>query len=105
MLQELVGTFFDLLATGRDAQRPANDPRARCPSSPESLAALRDQRTARHRAVALSTREVPITIAPIQSALLRTESREFYRQLALTLRVGEELASRRRDRAPAKHRL
>ena len=28
---------------------------------------------------------------PVQSALLRTESRDFYRQLALTLRVDEEL--------------
>ena len=32
-----------------------------------------------------------ITIAPVASALLRTESADFYRQLALTLRTGEEI--------------
>ena len=92
ILQELIGTFFDLLASGRDAQRPQTIP---------ALDVLPHQNLSPHSEISeqraiglwrLSTREVPITLAPIQSALLRTESRDFYRQLALTLRVGEELA-------------
>jgi transcription-repair coupling factor (superfamily II helicase) len=91
ILQELIGTFFDLLASGRDAQRPQTIP---------ALDVLPHQNLSPHSEISeqraiglwrLSTREIPITIAPIQSALLRTESREFYRQLALTLRVHEEL--------------
>ncbi len=39
----------------------------------------------------LSSHRIPITIAPVASALLRTESPEFYRQLALVLRTGEEI--------------
>ena len=39
----------------------------------------------------LATQRVPITILPVASALLRIEPADFYRQLALTLRVGEEL--------------
>jgi transcription-repair coupling factor (superfamily II helicase) len=38
----------------------------------------------------LSVERVPITIAPVASALLRLQPPEFYRQLALRLRVGEE---------------
>ena len=92
ILQELIETFFDLLASGRDAQRPQTIP---------ALDVLPHQNLSPHSEISeqraiglwrLSTREVPITLAPIQSALLRTEGRDFYRQLALTLRVGEELA-------------
>ena len=39
----------------------------------------------------LAARKTSITITPVASALLRTEAAEFYRQLALTLRVGEEI--------------
>ena len=39
----------------------------------------------------LATQKVPITIMPVASALLRIEPGDFYRQLALKLRVGEEL--------------
>jgi transcription-repair coupling factor (superfamily II helicase) len=39
----------------------------------------------------LSTQKVPITILPVTSALLRIEPAEFYRHLALKLRVGEEV--------------
>ncbi|MBV8551796.1 MAG: transcription-repair coupling factor [Acidobacteriaceae bacterium] len=39
----------------------------------------------------LSAQKVPITIVPVASALLRTEPADFYRQLALTLRTGEEI--------------
>jgi transcription-repair coupling factor (superfamily II helicase) len=91
-LQELIGTYFDLLASGRDTQRPLTVP---------ALDVLPHQNLSPHSEISeqraiglwrLSTREIPITLAPIQSVLLRTENREFYRQLALTLRVGEELA-------------
>ncbi len=43
----------------------------------------------------LASRKTSITITPVASALLRTESAEFYRQLALTLRVGDEIPLRR----------
>jgi transcription-repair coupling factor (superfamily II helicase) len=39
----------------------------------------------------LATRRVPITIMPVASAMLRIESGDFYRQLAVTLRVGDEV--------------
>jgi transcription-repair coupling factor (superfamily II helicase) len=90
ILEELIGTFFDLLASGRDVHPPQTIP---------ALDVLPHQNLSPHSEISeqraiglwcLSTREIPITIAPIQSALLRTENRDFYRQLALTLRVGEE---------------
>jgi len=90
-LVETVEVFFDLLFEGRDLPSPQLVP---------SLDVLPHQRLSPHneisekRAVALwrlSTQKIPITIVPIASALLRTESADFYRQLALTLRVGEEL--------------
>src|SRR5262249_2772511 len=39
----------------------------------------------------LATRRVPITVMPVASAMLRLQAPDYYRQLALTLRVGEEL--------------
>ena len=39
----------------------------------------------------LATQKVPITILPVASALLRIKRADFYRQLALRLKVGEEL--------------
>ena len=39
----------------------------------------------------LATQKVPITILPVASALLRVEGGDFFRQLALRLKVGEEL--------------
>ncbi|HYP07065.1 MAG TPA: transcription-repair coupling factor [Bryobacteraceae bacterium] len=91
-LQELIGTYFDLLSSGRETQRPQTIP---------ALDVLPHQGLSPHSEISeqraiglwrLSTREIPITLAPIQSVLLRTEGRDFYRQLALTLRVGEELS-------------
>lgn len=91
-LAELVATFFDLLSTARETQRPHVIP---------ALDTLPHQNMSPHseisekRAVGLwrmATRTVPITIAPIASALLKTETRDFYRQLALTLRVTDELS-------------
>ena len=39
----------------------------------------------------LATQRVPITILPVASALLRIAPAEYYRQLALKLRIGDEL--------------
>jgi transcription-repair coupling factor (superfamily II helicase) len=89
-LGELVDTFFDLLVTP-DMARPHTIP---------ALDVLPWQRLSPHgeisqqRAVGLwrlASRKTTITITPAASALLRTEGAEFYRQLALTLRVGEEI--------------
>jgi transcription-repair coupling factor (superfamily II helicase) len=89
-LTELVDTFFDLLVTS-DLPRPHTIP---------ALDVLPAQRMSPHseiseqRAIGLwrmASRKTSITITPVASALLRTEAAEFYRQLALSLRVGEEI--------------
>ncbi len=89
-LTELVDTFFDLLVTS-DLPRPQTIP---------ALDVLPAQRMSPHseiseqRAIGLwrmASRKTSITITPVASALLRTEAAEFYRQLALGLRVGEEI--------------
>ncbi|HXA65458.1 MAG TPA: transcription-repair coupling factor [Bryobacteraceae bacterium] len=89
-LAELVETFFDLLVTS-DFPRPQVIP---------AFDVLPLQRLSPHseiseqRAVGLwrlASGKTTITITPVAAALLRTESADFYRQLALTLRVGEEI--------------
>ncbi len=89
-LGELVDTFFDLLVTSEIA-RPQTIP---------ALDVLPAQRLSPHseiseqRAVGLwrlASRKATITITPVASALLRTETAEFYRQLALSIRVGDEI--------------
>ena len=86
--------FMDLLSTSRDTQRPQMIPAStHCPSKicPPTT------RSREQRAIGLwrlATRTVPITITPVASALLRTESREFYRQLALTLRPPKRFRSK-----------
>jgi transcription-repair coupling factor (superfamily II helicase) len=89
-LTELVDTFFDLLVTS-DLPRPQTIP---------ALDVLPSQRMSPHSEISeqraiglwrLASRKTSITITPVASALLRTEASEFYRQLALTLRVGEEI--------------
>jgi len=90
-LSALINSFFDLLASSRDTEHPQLIP---------ALDVLPFQNLSPHNEIAeqraiglwrLSTRRVPITVTPVASALLRTETREFYKQLALTLRVGEEI--------------
>ncbi|MBV9265334.1 MAG: DEAD/DEAH box helicase, partial [Acidobacteriaceae bacterium] len=90
-LYESIGVFFQIFFEGRDLQEPQIIP---------ALDVLPHQRLSPHNEIAetratglwrLSTKKVPIMVAPIASALLRTEAADFYRQLALTLRVGEEL--------------
>ena len=89
-LGELVTTFFDLLVTS-DFPKPQTIP---------SLDVLPWQRLSPHseiseqRAVGfwrLASQRTTITITPVASALLRTEAADFYRQLALTIRAGEEV--------------
>ncbi|HYK18322.1 MAG TPA: transcription-repair coupling factor [Bryobacteraceae bacterium] len=89
-LGELASTFFDLLITS-DFPKPQIIP---------SLDVLPWQRLSPHseiseqRAVGLwrlASQRTTISITPVASALLRTEAAEFYRQLALTIRVGDEV--------------
>ena len=89
-LWEALNTFFSLLV-------------AEAGNSPQLLPALDvvpPQNLSPHaeicaqRAIGLwrlATQRVPITIMPVASALLRIEPGDFYRQLALKLRVGDEL--------------
>ena len=89
-LSEAVQTFYHLLAAGdRSGPQllPALDVLPLQNLSPH--AELSEQ-----RAVGLwrlATQRVPITILPLASALLRIETDDYYRQLALKLRVGEEV--------------
>ena len=89
-LAESIETFFELLVTA-DVPRPQLIP---------ALDVLPSQRLSPHSEIAeqraiglwrLANRRIPITITPIASALLRTEAPDFYRQLALTLHVNEEI--------------
>jgi transcription-repair coupling factor (superfamily II helicase) len=86
-----IEVFFDMLLEGRELPPPHLIP---------ALDVLPHQRLSPHneieekRAVGLwrlSSHRIPIAIAPVASTLLRTESPEFYRQLALVLRTGEEI--------------
>ncbi len=90
-LLELVQTFFDLLIDRPDVPGPQTIP---------ALDVLPHQHLSPHseiveqRAIGLwrlASQKVPITIAPVASALLRTGTPDSYRQLALTLRTTEEL--------------
>jgi transcription-repair coupling factor (superfamily II helicase) len=83
-------TFFDLLIGG-DRERPQMLP---------AYDVLPGQRISPHadiletRALALwrlATGNVPITIAPVGAALLKLEAPDYYRQLAVLLRAGEEV--------------
>ncbi len=90
-LTELTVAFTALLDSGRDAAPPQLIP---------ALDVLPSQRLSPHseisaqRATALwrlANGRAGITIAPVASALLRTAPAAAYRQLALTLRVEEEV--------------
>ncbi len=90
-LSEAITAFFDLFFEGRDLPAPQLLP---------ALDVLPHQRLSPHSEISearasallrLSTQRVPVTIAPIAAALLRTEDANFYRQLAVSVRVGEEL--------------
>ncbi len=90
-LAELVRTFHELLVVKHDGRRPQLIP---------ALDVLPHQDLTPHseilerRAIGLyrlAAGAAPITITPVASALLRTEEADYYRQLALTLRVGEDV--------------
>jgi transcription-repair coupling factor (superfamily II helicase) len=91
-IAEAVDTFYDLLVAGRGVPRPQLLP---------ALDVLPNQRMSPHAEISeqraiglwrLATERVPVTVTPVASALLRTERPEFYRQLALRLRVGDEIS-------------
>ena len=90
-LTELVETFFDILVASRDLPRPQTIP---------AFDVIPNQRLSPHSEISeqraiglwrLASGRASITITPVASALLRTEAAAFYRHLALTLRVGEEV--------------
>ena len=90
-LLELTETFFDLLIGRPEVGRPQLLP---------ALDVLPGQNLSPHteiseqRAIGLwrmTAAKVPITIAPVGSALLRIHKGNYYRRLAVELRVGEEL--------------
>jgi transcription-repair coupling factor (superfamily II helicase) len=90
-LIEPLEAFFHILIDQRDLPAPQLIP---------ALDVLPQQRLSPHSEIAerravglwrISTQRVPVTIAPVAAALLRTESAEFYSQLALQLRTGEEI--------------
>ncbi|MBC8167497.1 MAG: transcription-repair coupling factor, partial [Bryobacteraceae bacterium] len=91
-LTELIGAFWQILNKNSQTAKPQILP---------ALDVIPSQNLSPHsdlsaqRAVALwrmATQHVPITITPVAAALLRVESRDFYRHLALTLRTGDEVA-------------
>ena len=90
-LFEALDTFYHLLVTGHDRGGPQLLP---------ALDVLPLQGMSPHgeileqRAVGLwrlATQRVPITVLPVASALLRIQSGDFYRQLALKLSTGDEV--------------
>ena len=90
-LLEATEVFFEMLLDGRDLPPPHLIP---------ALDVLPHQHLSPHNEIAekravglwrLSAQRMPITIVPVTSALLKTESAEFYQQLAITLRAGEEV--------------
>ena len=89
-LSELIDTFFNLLATedqGSPQLLPALDTLPLQNLSPHA-------EILEERAVGLwrlATQRAPITILPVAAALLRIEPPEFYRQLAVRLKIGEEV--------------
>lgn len=91
-LLETTEVFFDLLLAGRNLPAPLLLP---------ALDVLPHQHMSPHNEISekravglwrLATQTIPITIVPVASALLRVETADFYRQMALTLRPGEELS-------------
>jgi transcription-repair coupling factor (superfamily II helicase) len=89
-LSEAIHTFFSLLAADdRNGPQllPALDVLPLQNLSPH--AEICEQRaTGLWR---LATQRVPITVMPVAAALMRIEPGDYYRQLALKLRVGDEL--------------
>ena len=88
-LFEAVETLFSLLAEDRNSPQllPALDVLPMQNLSPHA-------EICEQRAIglwSLATQKSPITILPVASALLRIEPASYYRQLALKLKVGDDL--------------
>ena len=89
-LSEVVETFFKLMApeaAGGPQLLPALDTLPLQSLSPH--AEILEQ-----RAIGLwrlSTQRVPVTVLPVTAALMRVQPAEFYRQLALGLKTGDEV--------------
>ena len=89
-LSELVEAFFKLLSaedSGYPQLLPALDTLPLQNLSPHA-------EILEERAIGLwrlATQRAPITILPVASALMRIEPAEFYRQLALRLKIGDEV--------------
>ena len=90
-ITELLGAFFDVLVTARETPRPLLLP---------ALDVLPGQRLSPHSEISeeraiglwrLAAGKTSILVTPAASALLRTGTASFYRQLALALRLGEEV--------------
>ena len=90
-LFDAISTFYTLLIASADHNGPLALP---------ALDVLPMQNMSPHAEICeehaiglwlLATRLVPITVLSLPSALLRLQRPDFYRQLALTLRVGDEL--------------
>ncbi len=90
-LAELAESFFTLLIGRPEAGRPSLLP---------GFDVLPGQHLSPHSEISeqraiglyrLSNGHSPITVAPLASALVRTNDADFYRSLSLTLRKGEEL--------------
>lgn len=89
-LLELVSTFHEILASpeeGEVALLPAFDVLPHQSLQPH--AAICEQRAV--TLWRLATKQVPIVIVPVAAALYRTHAANFYQQLALTLRVNEDV--------------
>ncbi len=91
VLTELVATMFELLVGRPESGHPQLLP---------ALDVIPGQKLSPHNEIAeqraiglwrLAAKKVPITIAPVASSLNRTHAGDYYRGLALSLRVGEEL--------------
>jgi transcription-repair coupling factor (superfamily II helicase) len=90
-LAELTETFFDLLIGRPEVGHPQIIP---------ALDVLPGQKLSPHTEIAeqraiglwrMAAGKAPITVAPVGSALLRTQSGDYYQRLAIELRTGEEL--------------
>ncbi|MEZ5352620.1 MAG: CarD family transcriptional regulator [Bryobacteraceae bacterium] len=90
-LAELVETFFAMLVVHKEPRRPQLIP---------ALDVIPGQNLSPHTEIAeqravglyrLARGTAPITVTPIGSALLRTGTPEFHRQLSVTLKVDEEI--------------
>ncbi len=91
LLTELTGTFFDLLVGRPEAGKPQLLP---------ALDVLPGQKLSPHTEIAeqraiglfrIAVGSVPVTIAPIASALQRIHDADYYRRLSIDLHTGDEL--------------